>query len=101
MCRRHFLCKAKTMAKAKFKSSPGFTLIEMAIVLVVIGLIPGMVYKGKQLVDQSRAKRLVANRNKIIAAVNTFYDRYGFIPGDGCTVNEPSLPGDCTGKKDG
>jgi prepilin-type N-terminal cleavage/methylation domain-containing protein len=88
------------MAKAKFKSSPGFTLIEMAIVLVVIGLILGMVYKGKQLVDQSRAKRLVANRNKIIAAVNTFYDRYGFYPGDGCNTATPSSPSECTREKD-
>jgi hypothetical protein len=67
----------------------------MAIVLVVIGLVLGMVYKGRQLIDQSKVKKLVANRNKIIAAVNTYYDRYGLIPGDGCTSPEPGNPRDC------
>ena len=77
------------------KSSPGFTLIEMAIVLVVIGLILGMVYKGRELIDQGRVKRLVANRNKIIAAFNTYYERYGMMPGDGCESAQPGSPMDC------
>jgi prepilin-type N-terminal cleavage/methylation domain-containing protein len=74
---------------------PGFTLIEMAIVLVVIGLILGMVYKGRALVDQGKVKHIIANRNKIIAAINTYYDRYGMFPGDGCQTAQPSNPMDC------
>src|SRR6056297_3602140 len=85
------------------KSSSGFTLIEMAIVLVVIGLILGMVFKGRQLIDQARVKKMAANYNKIIGGMNTFYDRYGFYPGDGCegTGGTPASPMDCTSEKNG
>ena len=80
----------------------GFTLIEMAIVLVVIGLILGMVFKGRQLIDQARVKKMAANYNKVIGGMNTFYDRYGFYPGDGCEGHpEPSSPMDCTGERNG
>ncbi len=77
------------------KDTKGFTLIEMAIVLVVIGLVLGMVYKGRQLVEQGKVKKLIANRNKIIAAANTYYDRYGMFPGDGCQHAQPNSPMDC------
>jgi prepilin-type N-terminal cleavage/methylation domain-containing protein len=73
----------------------GFTLIEMAIVLVVIGLILGMVYKGRQLIASAKVKNTNAAYNKVIAGMNTFYDRYGFYPGDGCIVAEPANPNDC------
>jgi prepilin-type N-terminal cleavage/methylation domain-containing protein len=81
----------------------GFTLIEIAIVLVIIGLILGMVFKGKQLIDQTRVKQLEAQYTKIIGALETFHERYGFYPGDGC-VNQtytPATPFTCTGPKDG
>lgn len=73
----------------------GFTLIEMAIVLVVIGLILGMVFKGRQLIDQGRVKSLAAQYNKIIAAVNTYAERYGQYPGDGCQSATPASPMVC------
>ena len=79
----------------------GFTLIEMAIVLVVIGLILGMVFKGRELIDQARVKKMAANYNKVIGGMNTFYDRYGFYPGDGCDDANPSSPMDCTGERNG
>ena len=79
----------------------GFTLIELAIVLVIIGLILGMVFKGRQLIDSAKVDNVIAQRNKILAAVNTFYERYGFYPGDGCTTSTPASPYDCTGYKNG
>jgi hypothetical protein len=72
----------------------------MAIVLVVIGLILGMVYKGRALVDGAKVKKMAAQYNKIIAGMNTFYDRYGFYPGDGCPADPTSVT-DCSGTKDG
>ncbi|NPA39187.1 MAG: prepilin-type N-terminal cleavage/methylation domain-containing protein [Thermodesulfobacteria bacterium] len=79
----------------------GFTLIELAIVLVIIGLILGMVFKGRQLIDSAKVDNVIAQKNKILAAVNTFYERYGFYPGDGCTTSTPASPYDCTGTKNG
>lgn len=66
------------------KKNDGFTLVELAIVLVVIGLILGMAFKGKDLIDGAKVKNLAAQYNKVVAAANTFYEKYGFYPGDGC-----------------
>jgi len=60
-----------------------------------------MVFKGKELIDGAKIKNLAAQYNKIIAVENTFYERYGFYPGDGCTGSEPHSPNECTGTKDG
>ncbi len=87
--------------KGVLKSRGGFTLIEMAIVLVIIGLILGMIMKGKQLIDGAKVKSLIAQRNKIIAAINIFYERYGVYPGDGCTTPAPASISQCNGTKDG
>ncbi|MGM0611433.1 MAG: type II secretion system protein, partial [Thermodesulfobacteriota bacterium] len=86
----------------KFKRrQQGFTLIEMAIVLVVIGLILGMVYKGRQLVASAKVKNSQAGYNKILAGMNTFYDRYGFFPGDGCGTGSSYTAGDPMSCQDG
>ncbi len=79
----------------------GFTLVEVAIVLIIIGIILGMVFKGRQVIDSAKVKSLEANYNKIQTAIDTFYDRYGFYPGDGCTTATPASVSDCNGEKDG
>jgi len=61
-----------------------------------------MAFKGKQLIDSAKVKNLAAQYNKIVAAINTFYERYGFYPGDGCNnTPKPSTPLDCDMEKDG
>lgn len=87
--------------KWSFQSNKGFTLIEMAIVLVIVGIILTLVFKGKELIDSSKVNHVIAQYNKILAAVNTFYERYGFYPGDGCTNYNPSQVTQCNGIKDG
>jgi prepilin-type N-terminal cleavage/methylation domain-containing protein len=64
----------------------GFTLVELAIVLVIIGLILGMAFKGKDLIDGAKVKSLAAQYNKIQAAFNIYFEKYGAYPGDGCTA---------------
>ena len=60
----------------------GFTLVELAIVLVIIGIILGAVMKGRDLIDNARAKRLASEINKWTVAMYTYMDQKGKLPGD-------------------
>lgn len=60
----------------------GFTLIEMSIVLIIIGLIIGGILKGQELINSSRQKNLITNIDATRAAVSTFADRFQAVPGD-------------------
>ncbi len=65
----------------------GFTLVEIAIVLVIIGIILGAVLKGQELINNAKIKRAYNQYREIMAAVYTYYDRYGKYPGDDNTAN--------------
>jgi prepilin-type N-terminal cleavage/methylation domain-containing protein len=60
----------------------GFTLVEIAIVLVIIGLLLGGILKGQEMITQAKIKNIVNDFNGITAAVNSYQDRYRALPGD-------------------
>ena len=60
----------------------GFTLIELSIVLVVIGLLVGGVLVGRDLIKAAEIRATVGQIEKYNAAVNTFRTKYSGIPGD-------------------
>jgi prepilin-type N-terminal cleavage/methylation domain-containing protein len=60
----------------------GFTLIEIAIVLVIIGLLLGGVLKGQELIQNARVRNIIAQQDGIKAAYFGFQDRYRGIAGD-------------------
>jgi prepilin-type N-terminal cleavage/methylation domain-containing protein len=60
----------------------GFTLVELSIVLVIIGLLIGGVLKGQELIESSRLNSVATQYNSFLAAVNTFQDKYQALPGD-------------------
>jgi prepilin-type N-terminal cleavage/methylation domain-containing protein len=62
--------------------SSGFTLIEIAIVLVIIGLLLGGVLKGQELITSARVRNLISQQDGIKAAFFGFQDRYRALPGD-------------------
>jgi prepilin-type N-terminal cleavage/methylation domain-containing protein len=66
----------------KRKTEKGFTLVELAIVLVIIGIILGGIIKGQEIIANAKIKRAYAAQKEISAAIYTYYDRYGFYPGD-------------------
>ena len=64
------------------ESQRGFTLVELAIVLVIIGLVIAGVLKGQELISNARLKSTTADVEAMRGAVNTFRDKYGALPGD-------------------
>ncbi len=67
----------------KFKHlQVGFTLIEIAIVLVIIGLLLGGVLKGQEMIENSRIKSVVTDMRGISSAFTGYFDRYHAYPGD-------------------
>jgi prepilin-type N-terminal cleavage/methylation domain-containing protein len=65
----------------------GFTLVEIAIVLVIIGLLLGGILKGQEMITQARIKNVVNDFNGITAAYFAYQDRYRAIPGDDNQAN--------------
>ncbi|MEI6306112.1 MAG: prepilin-type N-terminal cleavage/methylation domain-containing protein [Deltaproteobacteria bacterium] len=66
----------------QIKNNKGFTLIEMAIVLVIIGIIIGAVVKGQDLVANAQAKQLTSAINTWRSLAFAYLDRNGRFPGD-------------------
>ena len=66
----------------KPKNQNGFTLIELSIVLVVVGLLVGGIFLGRDLIKSSSIRSTLSQLEKYKVAVNTFKLKYGYIPGD-------------------
>ena len=64
------------------RKQSGFTLVEIAIVLVVIGLLLGGILKGQQLINSARVRNLADQNSGVQAAYYGFIDRYRNLPGD-------------------
>lgn len=76
------------------KREQGFSLVELAITLMIIGLLIGLVAKGIELIDNSRVANMVSQVNHYDTAFSAFKKLYGDLPGDirdgsripGCTT---------------
>jgi len=71
----------------KIHRQKGFTLVELAIVLTIIGLLIGGILKGQQLMQNARVTATIAQIQAIESATTTFRDTYNAVPGD---VYEPN-----------
>lgn len=99
----------------------GFSLVELSIVLVILGLLTGGVLGGQSLIRAAELRSLSSEMSRYSTAVNTFRDKYIGLPGDisnatrfwgfsgttaspGCTTNSSAAtasPGTCDGDGDG
>jgi prepilin-type N-terminal cleavage/methylation domain-containing protein len=70
--------------------SRGFTLVEIAIVLVIIGLLIGGILRGQELITAARVRNLIDQKTSIQAAHFGFLDRFRLLPGD-LTVEQAAL----------
>ncbi len=64
------------------RSQAGFTLVELAIVMIIIGLLIGGILKGQELIANAQITATASQVKAVEAAVNTFRDSYNAIPGD-------------------
>lgn len=66
----------------QYQTQKGFTLVELAIVMTIIGLLIGGILKGQELMENARVTSTVAQVKAYEAAVTTFRDSYSALPGD-------------------
>jgi prepilin-type N-terminal cleavage/methylation domain-containing protein len=87
------------------KHQRGFTLIEIAIVLVIIGLLLGGVLKGQELIYNQKIKSTYDNYRNYTAAMYGYQDRYRALPGDDAAATTRGFvstgPGIVNGNGDG
>ncbi len=78
------------MERFRNRQKGGFTLVELALVLVIIGLLITGVLKGEALIQNAKVKKLVNQKDSLTAAFYTYYDRYNYYPGDAPVANIPT-----------
>ena len=81
----------------------GFTLVEIAIVLVIIGLLLGGILKGQEMITQAKIKNVIADVTGVSAAMYGYQDRYRALPGDdkAATTRWTGLPANGAGAGNG
>lgn len=60
----------------------GFTLVELAIVLVIIGLVVGGILVGRELLYQAEISSIIRSMQRTSVPIYTFEEKYGQLPGD-------------------
>ncbi len=73
----------------------GFTLIELSIVLVIIGLLVGGILVGRDLIKSSEIRAQIKQFEEFKTAANAFKTKYGYLPGD-IPPTETAQLGFCT-----
>ena len=78
---------SSSVIRNRNSAEAGFTLVEIAIVLVIIGLLLGGILKGQEMITQAKIKNIVNDFNGITVAVTSYQDRYRALPGDDISAN--------------
>ena len=70
------------------RAKQGVTLVEIAIVLVIIGLLLGGILKGQELINNAKVKNMIGYQEALRGSWYAFIDRYEAIPGDWTRANQ-------------
>src|SRR5882724_11562457 len=86
----------------QMRRQAGYTLIEIGVVLVIVGLLLGGVLKGQELITGARVRNLISQQDGIKAAFFGFQDRFRALPGDyasaATNINNVSQNGNGNGR---
>ena len=82
------------MGCAHKQNQDGFTLVEISIVMIIIGLLIGGTFGGMKLIENMQVNKTVQDLKSIESAALTFKDTYGRLPGD--IVNPAARLPNCT-----
>ena len=66
----------------------GFTLVEIAIVLVIIGLLLGGVLKGQELINSAKVKNFINDFKTVPLFIYGYQDKFKALPGDDAKVSD-------------
>ncbi len=88
----------KSILKAEPFSSSGFTLVELSVVMMIVGLLIGGILRGQEMIANSRATAVIAQVRSYEAAITTFKDINSAWPGDLATaaMRIPGCNENCT-----
>lgn len=98
------------MLNQNLKKEGGFTLVELAVVMVIIGLLIAGILKGQELIANAQVTATVAQAQGIEAAISGFQDAYDDMPGDvvnpavrlpNCNAAPCNVVGNGNGRVDG
>lgn len=84
-----------TVSQTTSSRQSGFTLVELAIVMIIIGLLIGGILKGQELIANAQVTNAVTQIKGLDGAVSTFREAYNAFPGD---MNNAATAGAITGR---
>lgn len=68
--------------RLKRKTLPGFTLIELSIVMIIIGILLAAVFKGQDLIDSARLQATLSDFNRLKLMMLQYKDQFSYWPGN-------------------
>jgi prepilin-type N-terminal cleavage/methylation domain-containing protein len=68
--------------RAPIRNTRGFTLVELSIVLVILGLLAGGVLAGQGLIRAAELRSITTDQQRFLIAIRAFRDQYRSLPGD-------------------
>lgn len=75
------------------KIKKGFTLVELSIVLIIIGVLVAGIISGREIIRQAEFRSVITDYERFVTSYNTFVGLYGKVPGDISVITAQNLLG--------